>query len=206
MVSLSRIYTRTGDQGQTRLADNSVSSKTDVRMDAYGTVDEANCAIGVAMSLAPPELVSVLSAIQNELFDLGADLATPVVEQAKVEPPCVAPTRVAQTSIDQLEAWCDRFGAGLPALRSFVLPGGSALAAQLNVARTVVRRAEREGWRAADSVAINRLALQYLNRLSDLLFILGRWANAEAGVPETLWVPGVGPATNAESKLPPTAS
>ena len=196
MVNLTRIYTRTGDAGATRLADNSPTPKTDARLEAYGTVDEANCAIGVALTLGPgPALAQVLATVQNELFDLGADLATPVVAA-----PATTPLRIDTAAIERLEGWCDQFGEHLPSLRSFLLPGGCPLAAQLNVARTVVRRAERAAWRAADEVGlaqgdapdggINPLAIRYLNRLSDLLFILGRAVNLTNNVPEILWVPG----------------
>jgi cob(I)alamin adenosyltransferase len=198
MVNLTRIYTRTGDGGQTRLSDNSLTSKTDPRVEAYGTCDEANSAIGVALTHPGmhPKTASALRLIQNELFDVGADLSNPVV----ADPPW-EPLRVIESSIDRLEKWCDEFGDPLPNLRSFVLPGGNPVAAQLNVARTIVRRAERAAWAAADlygledgsaapSGGVNVLAIRYLNRLSDLLFILARHANLSAGVEEVLWVPG----------------
>ena len=189
MVNLTRIYTRAGDGGKTRLADNSVTSKTDPRLDAYGTVDEANCAIGLALAFGVPEDVAhVLATVQNELFDAGADIANPATEG-----PGAAPLRIDETSITRLEAWCDQFNANLPALHSFVLPGGTAAAAQLHVARTIVRRAERAAWRAdgdAGTPGINPLAIRYLNRLSDLLFILARYTNAQDGVDEPLWLPG----------------
>ncbi|MCL2782567.1 MAG: cob(I)yrinic acid a,c-diamide adenosyltransferase [Propionibacteriaceae bacterium] len=193
MVNLTRIYTRTGDDGTTRLVDNSVTPKTDARLEAVGTVDEANCAIGVALTLDPPsDVARVLAALQNELFDLGADLATP---------PSVGPgaLRIEASAIDRLERWCDRFSADVPILESFVLPGGSPLAAQLGVARTIVRRAERAAWLATDEVGLahedstqglNPLAIRYLNRLSDLLFIMARHVNHEVEAPEVLWVPG----------------
>ena len=195
MVNLTRIYTRTGDAGTTRLADNSPTPKTDARLEAYGTVDEANCAIGVALTLGPgPAVAEVLAIIQNELFDVGADLASPVTN------PDTVPLRIDAAAIERLESWCDKFGQRLPPLRSFLLPGGSVLSAQLNVARTVVRRAERAAWQAADEVGlaegdapaggINPLAIRYLNRLSDLLFILGRAVNLANKSPEVLWVPG----------------
>ncbi|MCW2732144.1 MAG: Cob(I)yrinic acid a c-diamide adenosyltransferase [Mycobacterium sp.] len=188
-VHLTRIYTRTGDDGSTGLSDFSRVSKNDPRLEAYADCDEANAAIGVAVALGSPDerMVGVLRQIQNDLFDAGADLSTPVVE--KPEHP---PLRIGQEYIDRLEAWCDEFNEPLPALNSFVLPGGTALSALLHVARTVARRAERSAWRAiaehGDSV--NVLAAKYLNRLSDLLFILSRVANPDGDV---LWQPG-GPA------------
>ncbi|MDR0782664.1 MAG: cob(I)yrinic acid a,c-diamide adenosyltransferase [Propionibacteriaceae bacterium] len=186
MVNLTRIYTRTGDQGQTRLVDNALVAKSDRRLEAYGTVDEANSAIGVALALpqVPERVAVVLGSIQNELFDLGADLATPYTEQAKNRA-----IRVETPWVTQLETWCDEFAAGLEDLKSFLLPGGAPLAASLNLARTIVRRAERAAWAAAEVVEINPIAIAYLNRLSDLLFILGRYANRQAGIAEVLWTP-----------------
>jgi len=200
MVKLTRIYTRTGDEGRTRLADNAEASKTDPRLDAYGSVDEANCALGVALALpdVPADLAQVLGLMQNELFDVGADLATPMRGDLPYQP-----VRVEQASIDRLEAWCDRFNADLAPLASFVLPGGCPLAAQLHVARTQVRRAERAAWAAAEAYGLddetddspagtNALAIRYLNRASDLLFILARCANRAAGVDEVCWTPQAG--------------
>lgn len=187
MVNLTRIYTRTGDAGQTRLGDMSTTSKTDPRLAAYADVDEANAQIGVALALGDLEddVAAVLTRIQNDLFDVGADLCTPVVAD-----PEFPPLRIEQDYIDRLEGWCDHYNEHLPALRSFILNGGTAGAALLHVARTVVRRAERAAWAAhevhADSM--NLLAVKYLNRLSDLLFILARHANRERG--DVLWVPG----------------
>lgn len=195
VVRLTRIYTRTGDGGQTRLVDMSVAEKTDPRVEAYGDVDEANSAIGVALASGqlPPEIASLLATVQNELFDLGADLANPLAAD-----PATEQLRVTQDYVDRLEAACDRFGDPLPSLTSFVLPGGSLATAELHVARTIVRRAERAGWAAvrvhgtepttgATPGGVSPLALTYLNRLSDLLFILSRAANPGA---EVLWVPG----------------
>ncbi|MCW2552611.1 MAG: Cob(I)yrinic acid a,c-diamide adenosyltransferase [Mycobacterium sp.] len=188
-VHLTRIYTRTGDDGSTGLSDFSRVSKNDPRLEAYADCDEANAAIGVAVALGSPDerMVGVLRQIQNDLFDAGADLSTPVVE--KPEHP---PLRIGQEYIDRLEAWCDEFNEPLPALNSFVLPGGTALSALLHVARTVARRAERSAWRAIAEYgdSVNVLAAKYLNRLSDLLFILSRVANPDGDV---LWQPG-GPA------------
>ncbi|QBR91717.1 cob(I)yrinic acid a,c-diamide adenosyltransferase [Nocardioides euryhalodurans] len=187
MVNLTRIYTRTGDGGTTRLGDFSETAKTDTRLAAYADVDEANAHIGVALATGDlaEEVVGVLTRVQNDLFDVGADLCTPVV--ADPEHP---PLRIEQAYVDRLEGWCDEFNEDLPALRSFILNGGTAGAAHLHVARTVVRRAERSAWAAwadhADSM--NQLAITYLNRLSDLLFILARHANRELG--DVLWVPG----------------
>lgn len=198
MVHLTRIYTRTGDKGQTRLSDNSVTEKTDPRVDAYGHVDELNSAIGLLLAqfAVDEEVRPALQLIQNELFDVGADLSNPVVTNPKYEP-----LRIIASSIDRLEVWCDRFGEGLPSLNSFILPGGSPTSAQLHICRTLARRAERAAWHAAKAYGVeddqapaqggvSPLAIRYLNRLSDLLFILARRANAIESVPEVLWVPG----------------
>ncbi|UAL28459.1 cob(I)yrinic acid a,c-diamide adenosyltransferase [Nocardioides rotundus] len=187
MVNLTRIYTRTGDAGQTRLGDMSQTPKTDPRLAAYADVDEANAHIGVALAQGglPDDIVAVLTHVQNDLFDVGADLSTPVVPD-----PEYPPLRIEQDYIDRLEAWCDQYNADLPKLRSFILNGGTPGAALLHVARTVVRRAERAGWAAHEvhGETMNELAIKYLNRLSDLLFILARQANVERG--DVLWVPG----------------
>jgi cob(I)alamin adenosyltransferase len=187
-VHLTRIYTRTGDDGTTGLSDFSRVSKNDPRLVAYADCDEANSALGVAVALGcpPEEIADVLRQIQNDLFDAGADLSTPVVDN-----PQHPPLRITQAYIDRLEGWCDTFNAGLPALNSFVLPGGSPLSALLHVARTVVRRAERAAWAAVDAHPDETSALpaKYLNRLSDLLFILSRVANPDGDV---LWRPGGG--------------
>jgi cob(I)alamin adenosyltransferase len=187
MVNLTRIYTRTGDAGRTRLGDFSETSKTDPRLAAYADVDEANAQIGVALATdgLDDDVVTVLTRVQNDLFDVGADLCTPVV--ADPEHP---PLRIEQDYVDRLEAWCDHYNEGLPSLRSFILNGGTAGAARLHVARTVTRRAERSAWAAWEEHAesMNPLAITYLNRLSDLLFILARYANREQG--DVLWVPG----------------
>lgn len=199
MVNLTRIYTRTGDDGTTTLGDMSRTAKTDPRLGAYADVDEANSAIGVVLSTAsdglPPEVVDLLRRIQNDLFDVGADLATPI----RSTPPEHPPLRVTQVYVDELEAACDTWNADLAPLRSFILPGGSPAAAHLHVARTVARRAERATWLAIETYgtdgdgAVNPLAATYLNRLSDLLFILCRVANAGTG--DVLWSPGGGRAT-----------
>ncbi|MEO3791068.1 cob(I)yrinic acid a,c-diamide adenosyltransferase [Nonomuraea sp. B10E15] len=184
-VVLSRIYTRTGDDGTTTLSDMSPAPKTDLRLAAYADVEEANAHLGVALShgTLTADLVEVLVRVQNELFDLGADLATPVVAK-----PDFPPLRVEQSYIDWLETQCDRFNAGLKPLRSFILPGGDPATAALHVARVTVRRAERTAWAALQAHDdMNVLTAKYLNRLSDLLFIACRVAHAGN---EILWKPG----------------
>ncbi|MEU5955458.1 cob(I)yrinic acid a,c-diamide adenosyltransferase [Streptomyces sp. NPDC047525] len=187
MVNLTRIYTRTGDQGTTALGDMSRTAKTDLRISAYADANEANAAIGTAIALGAldEEVVKVLVRVQNDLFDVGADLSTPVVEDPKFPP-----LRVEQSYIDKLEQDCDRFLEELEKLRSFILPGGTPGAALLHQACTVVRRAERSTWAAFEvhGEVMNPLTATYLNRLSDLLFILARTANKAVG--DVLWVPG----------------
>lgn len=187
MVNLTRIYTKTGDDGTTSLGDMSRTSKNDPRLEAYATVDEANSQIGVvlAMGALTDEIATLLVRVQNDLFDVGADLCTPVVDEPKVEP-----LRVLESQVEFLEAEIDRYNNQLEPLRSFVLPGGSPAAALLHVARTVVRRAERKTWAAihAFGAGVNPLTAKYLNRLSDLLFVLARAANSDEG--DVLWVPG----------------
>jgi cob(I)alamin adenosyltransferase len=187
-VVLSRIYTRTGDDGTTALGDGSRAAKTDSRLAAYADVDEANCAIGVAVTFGelPSDIAAVLARVQNELFDVGADLCNPV----RPYPPPYPPLRIDPAYIERLESECDAYNADLPTLRSFVLPGGSPGATLLHVARTVTRRAERSAWAAAGEHgdSISPLPARYLNRLSDLLFILSRAANAGRG--DVLWKPG----------------
>lgn len=189
MVNLTRIYTRTGDDGTTALGDFSRVRKTDPRLEAYADVDEANSAIGVAVATGglAPEVVDVLLTVQNDLFDVGADLCTPVVESPEVEP-----LRVSEDYVAWLEQQCDRFNAELEPLRSFILPGGTPGAALLHVARTMVRRAERATWAAlyAHGEDMNAVPATYLNRLSDLLFILCRHANRGADAGDVLWEPG----------------
>ena len=180
---MTRIYTRGGDAGETSLGDGSRVSKLDLRIAAFGTVDELNAALGVVCAgPCPPEIAGVLARVQNELFDLGADLSVPLEREGRL--------RVTQSLVDALERDCDAFNAALSELRSFVLPGGSETAAGLHVARTICRRAEREALAAAQAHDVNELVLVYLNRLSDLLFILARSANAATGVEEPLWRPG----------------
>jgi cob(I)alamin adenosyltransferase len=187
MVNLTRIYTRTGDGGETRLGDMSTTTKNDLRLRAYADVDEANAHLGVAITTGGLEsdVERLLTTVQNDLFDVGADFCTPVVAD-----PEFPPLRIEQSYVDRLEAWCDEYNEHLPALRSFILNGGSPGAAHLHVARTVTRRAERSGWAAYEVHAetMNVLALKYLNRLSDLLFILARHANRATG--DVLWQPG----------------
>ena len=191
-VVLSRIYTRTGDEGTTGLNDGSRVAKTDTRLAAYADTDEANSAIGVAITLGslPAAMVTLLRRIQNELFDCGADLATPIPST----PPEYPQLRIDESYITALEAACDEYNAALPVMRSFILPGGTPAAALLHTARTVTRRAERTAWAAvADhGDTISPWPARYLNRLSDLLFISARTANALAGVEEPLWFPGGG--------------
>ncbi len=187
MVNLTRIYTRTGDDGTTNLGDMSKTSKLDLRIAAYADVDEANSQIGLAIALGGLEddVVKVLTHVQNDMFDVGADLSCPVVEQ-----PEFPPLRVEPDYIDRLEAWCDHYNEQLPKLRSFILRGGTPSAAAVHVACTVTRRAERSAWAALEvhGDSMNTLTAKYLNRLSDLLFILGRHANRTDG--DVLWVPG----------------
>lgn len=195
MVNLTRIYTRTGDDGTTGLGDSTRTSKNDPRLIAYADVDETNSAIGVALAQGGlgDDVVEVLARVQNDLFDVGADLCTPLSES-----PAHPPLRIAGEYVDDLETACDRFNADLTALRSFILPGGSAAAAHLHVARTVCRRAERAVWAAVavygtePDGGVNPLAARYLNRLSDLLFILSRHANLGHAGGDVLWKPGGG--------------
>ena len=179
-VRLTKIYTRGGDGGETSLGDGTRVSKRDPRIEAFGTVDELNSLIGLALAAPhlPQELAGTLERVQNELFDVGADLSVPPEHDGRL--------RIAQQQVDALEDDCDTFNAELPELRSFVLPGGTELAARLHVARAVCRRAER----AALGADVSPLTVVYLNRLSDLLFILARAANAGAGRDEPLWKPG----------------
>jgi cob(I)alamin adenosyltransferase len=191
MVNLTRIYTRTGDDGTTTLGDMSRTSKTDPRLSAYADVDETNSSIGVALALGglSGEVTDVLRGVQNDLFDVGADLCTPVRPDAEHQP-----LRVTEEYVTGLEGSCDAFNERLDKLRSFILPGGTPGAALLHVARTVARRAERSTWAALQvhGESMNPLTARYLNRLSDLLFILARVANTPAagGAGDILWEPG----------------
>jgi len=187
-VVLSRIYTRTGDDGSTALADGSRTAKTDSRLAAYADTEEANCAIGMAVTFGEltPGISALLARVQNELFDVGADLANPITDA----PPPYPPLRIDAAYITRLETECDAYNADLPTLRSFLLPGGSPGTTLLHMARTVTRRAERSAWAAAaeHGETVSPLPARYLNRLSDLLFILCRAANA--GHDDVLWKPG----------------
>lgn len=205
MVRLTRVYTRTGDDGHTALGDGSRVAKNDARVVAYADVDEANSALGIAVAAEgadtmEPEVRDVVLRIQNELFDVGADLCTPLREDDRAR----TRLRIDDAAVARLEVACDRWNADLDDLRSFVLPGGSPTAAALHVARAVTRRAERSAWAAievhgsepaaaqspAGAGGVNPLTAVYLNRLSDLLFVLARVHNRGSG--DVLWVPGEG--------------
>jgi len=183
-VRLTRIYTRGGDKGQTSLGDGSRVPKLDCRIGAFGTVDELNSTLGLVLAEPglPDALRGPLERIQNDLFDVGADLSVPYGIGDRL--------RVEQSHVDRLEQLCDDFNADLPMLKSFVLPGGAPAAARLHVARATCRRAERDALVAEAETGINALVLAYLNRLSDFLFIAARWANKDAGAAEPLWKPG----------------
>jgi cob(I)alamin adenosyltransferase len=187
-VHITRVYTKVGDNGTTALGDGARVAKTDPRLAAYADVDEANAAIGAAVALGglDEELLTVLRGVQNDLFDVGADLCAPIVPDPKYPP-----LRITEVYVERLEQWCDDFNGRLAKLDSFILPGGTAGAALLHVARTVTRRAERSAWRLieTDGERTNQLAAKYLNRLSDLLFVLSRVANPDGDV---LWQPGGG--------------
>lgn len=185
MVTLTRIYTRTGDKGKTSLGDGTRVGKQDLRVEAYGTVDEANAVIGLARLHAGPDMMPLLERLQNDLFDLGADLCTPA---AADEAPG-SRLRVVQSQVDRLEAEIDAANGNLAPLKSFILPAGSPPAAHLHHARTVVRRAERLMVALAEVETVNPTAVVYANRLSDLLFVLARVANGN-GAADVLWVPG----------------
>ena len=212
MVKLTKIYTRTGDEGMTGLSNFTRTRKTDPRIEAYADVDEANSAIGVAVALAlnefDAETLEMLSQIQNDLFDLGADLSNPLNEHYEYEP-----LRVGAEWIDALEAAIDKYNSQLGKLDSFILPGGSGLAAGLHLARTVVRRAERATWHAIEAYGtepakkgatdggVSVLAARYLNRLSDLLFVLARYANLKHGG-DVKWVPAANRRERPEKQTP----
>ncbi|MGN7246515.1 cob(I)yrinic acid a,c-diamide adenosyltransferase [Janibacter anophelis] len=210
MVNLTKIYTRTGDEGTTALGDFSRTSKTDPRLQAYADANEANAVIGVAIATGGLEddVVATLTRVQNDLFDLGADLSTPLLAD-----PEYPPLRVKQEWVDELEADCDHYLTRVEKLRSFILPGGSAGSAHLHHATTVVRRAERSAWAAREAYGtevadergaggVNPLTTTYLNRLSDLLFILARVANLSVGG-DVLWQPGGGRETRPTKGEPP---
>ncbi len=187
MVVLNRIYTRTGDAGETALGNGTRVAKHTQRVTAYGTVDELNATIGLARLHAAGEMADALSRIQNDLFDLGADLCRPDMERdAEAD---YTPLRILPAQTDRLEAEIDAMNGRLDPLRSFILPGGSALAAHLHLCRTVARRAERESVALAPAEQVNESAIRYLNRLSDWFFVAGRIANSD-GADDILWVPG----------------
>jgi cob(I)alamin adenosyltransferase len=187
MVRLDKIYTRTGDAGTTRLATGEDVSKADARIEAIGAVDEANVAVGAARLHAGDDIDPMLARIQNELFDLGADLATP----ERDAPLPFTPLRIVAGQVDRLESDIDRLNADLAPLTSFVLPAGAALSVALHQARVAARRAERRiaGLAERDGENVSADALRYINRLSDLLFVAARWANHGAGG-DVLWTPG----------------
>ncbi len=188
MVKLTRIYTRGGDKGKTALSSGQRVVKHHPRVAAYGTVDETNAAVGLARlhtaALADPVIDAILSRAQNDLFDLGADLSTPEAEN-----PEFPPLRIIAEQVTRLEDEIDQLNAELAPLNSFVLPGGSPAAAYLHLARTLARRAEREITALAESEAINPEAIRYINRLSDLFFVMSRYVN-DKGAADVLWVPG----------------
>lgn len=187
MVVLNKIYTRTGDAGETALGDGTRVAKHSARVDAYGTVDEVNATIGLARLHAEGEMDAALARIQNDLFDLGADLCRPERDKdATAEYP---PLRMAQEQVDRLETEIDAMNANLDPLRSFILPGGTALAAHLHLSRTVSRRAERLATELSTQEDVNPVAVKYLNRLSDWCFVASRVAN-DNGTSDVLWVPG----------------
>jgi cob(I)alamin adenosyltransferase len=191
MVRLNKIYTRTGDDGTTGLGSGERRRKDDLRVEAYGTVDEANAAIGLARlaTAGDIEIDTILSAIQNDLFDLGADLAMPPTDT----PPPYEPLRIVEAQVDRLERQIDLLNSGLAPLRSFVLPGGTSAAASLHLARTITRRAERLMVALAAEEPVGAPALKYINRLSDFLFVASRYVNHKAegeGGGDVLWVPG----------------
>ncbi|MEH6404257.1 MAG: cob(I)yrinic acid a,c-diamide adenosyltransferase [Sneathiella sp.] len=184
MVKLTKIYTRGGDKGKTSLGDGNRVQKDDRRVDAYGDVDEVNAVIGMARLHADGDADAMLGRIQNDLFDLGADLCTPEVENPKYPP-----LRMVQEQVDWLETSIDSLNLELKPLNSFILPGGAPVSAHLHHARTVCRRAERRMVSLAEIENINDISIRYVNRLSDFLFVLGRYLN-EKGAGDVLWVPG----------------
>lgn len=184
MVRLTKIYTKTGDKGDTGLGDGSRVAKHDLRVEAYGTVDEANSVIGLARLHVDESLDGILARIQNDLFDVGADLCTPFEENPKYPP-----LRLSEVKTLELEQEIDRFNADIPSLRSFILPAGNPAATHLHHARTVTRRAERIIVELKEEQQISQAVLEYMNRLSDLLFVLARYSNGK-GKDDVLWVPG----------------
>ncbi len=187
MVVLNKIYTKTGDAGETALGNGARVAKHSMRVTAYGTVDEANATVGLARQHASGEMDAQLAAIQNDLFDLGADLCRPDMEKDKDAE--YQPLRMSDVQVARLETEIDAMNDALEPLRSFILPGGSALAAQLHLCRTVSRRAERLSVELATMESVNQAAVKYLNRLSDWFFVASRIANND-GKDDVLWVPG----------------
>ncbi len=187
MVVLNKIYTKTGDDGETALGDGSRVAKHSMRVTAYGTVDELNATLGIARLEASDEMSAHLARIQNDLFDLGADLCTPNIEKDAERP--YPALRIVEAQVTRLEKEIDKMNADLEPLRSFILPGGTALSAHLHMCRTVCRRAERNCVELATMEAVNPMAVKYLNRLSDWFFVAGRVAN-EGGKADILWTPG----------------
>ena len=187
MVVLNKIYTKTGDDGETALGDGSRVAKHSMRVTAYGTVDELNATLGIARLEANDEMSAHLARIQNDLFDLGADLCTPNIEKDAERP--YPALRIVEAQVTRLEKEIDKMNADLEPLRSFILPGGTALSAHLHMCRTVCRRAERHCVELATMESVNPLAVKYLNRLSDWFFVAGRVAN-EGGKADILWTPG----------------
>ncbi|MEM7169888.1 MAG: cob(I)yrinic acid a,c-diamide adenosyltransferase [Pseudomonadota bacterium] len=184
MVELTKIYTKGGDKGKTSLSNGARVVKHDLRVAAYGTVDEANSALGLARLHCEDDVDRLISQLQNDLFDLGADLCTPEVEN-----PPHPPLRIVSAQVERLEAEIDRLNAELAPLKSFILPGGTAAAAHLHLARTIARRAERQVTALAEKEPINPEAIRFINRLSDLLFVLSRHVN-DGGALDVLWKPG----------------
>ncbi len=187
MVVLNKIYTRTGDAGETALGNGTRVAKHSQRVTAYGTVDELNATIGLARLHAQGDMAAAFARIQNDLFDLGADLCRPEMERDHEAE--YTPLRIVPAQVDRLEAEIDAMNAKLQPLRSFILPGGSALAAHLHLCRTVARRAERETVALSTIEGVNESAVKYLNRLSDWFFVAGRITNND-GADDILWVPG----------------
>ncbi len=187
MVVLNKIYTRTGDKGETALSNGERVAKHALRVEAYGTVDELNATLGLARLHAEGEMATQIAVIQNDLFDLGADLSRPRMEEDAAAPYPVL--RIIDTQVDRLETEIDAMNARLTPLRSFILPGGSTLAAHLHLCRTVARRAERAATALAAAEDANPAAIKYLNRLSDWMFVAGRIANDD-GRDDILWIPG----------------